>query len=65
MASDRLTKTNIDRDLNDYIAVLAAAAGISATQMLERIVLFYIMHGGVAPRTGPRVVLTAPKPPKK
>jgi len=49
MPSNRFTKTNIDRDLNDFVAVLAAAAGISATQMLERIVLFYIMHAGVAP----------------
>lgn len=45
MASTRLTKTNIDREQKDLVASLAAAKGVSATKMLEIIILFYIKHG--------------------
>lgn len=44
MPSNRLTKTNIDSDIKAYVALLAAGRGISATQMLEAIIMYYIVN---------------------
>ena len=42
MPSTRITKINIDRDQKRLIENMAAAQGISATKMLEIIILKYI-----------------------
>lgn len=42
MPSKRFTKINIDIDVNQLVKTYAGAKGISATQMLEQMVLFYI-----------------------
>lgn len=44
MPSSRYTKINIDIEILDFLQTLAAAQGISATQMNERIILFYLSH---------------------
>ena len=42
MPSKRFTKINIDRDQKRLVENMAAAKGISATKMLEIIILKYI-----------------------
>lgn len=42
MASDRITKTNIDKQEKLIVASLAKAKGISATKMLSEIIQFYL-----------------------
>lgn len=44
MPSDRFTKINIEVEVNETVKLLAAAQGISATQMLERIILYYLQN---------------------
>lgn len=44
MSSTRLTKVNIDTEQYELVKVLAAAKGISATKMLEYIILAYITN---------------------
>ena len=42
MPSTRLTKINIDVDMYELIKTLAIANNLSATKMLEKIILAYI-----------------------
>lgn len=42
MASERITKTNIDKQEKKIVAALANAKGISATKMLSDIIQFYL-----------------------
>lgn len=42
MPSKRITKTNIDQGTLELVQIVAAAKGVSATRMLEVMVLFYI-----------------------
>lgn len=42
MPSNRFTKINIANDTNELVKQLAAAQGVSATKLLDTIVLEYV-----------------------
>jgi hypothetical protein len=47
MPSKKYTKANIDKEVqNNIVAPIAAMRGISATSMLEQMILFWIIHNG-------------------
>jgi hypothetical protein len=42
MPSVRITKTNIDRDTLTLVHAIASTHGISTTNMLEKMILYYV-----------------------